>query len=284
MSQNAPMPDSEKFDLAVYQHVKAVGVSRSATISTFINTPGSGGQFNLIVLRLKDLRNRGCIILTKFIQDTLVAYDKVVAFEGENAFFSGQFEIELAPGGMRYFEALESKATNDMRSNRSKVIFISCGQSTETERQLGKQIASMVRSFGFQPFFAEEVQDLDGLDTNILRALHDCAAFITVLHPRGDITTPDGKRITRASVWIEQEIAIAAYIQRVENRKLPVIAFAHEDVSREGLRTLIHLNPIPFRKEADIVLRLAEELANLRDPQGAIVRQEQSTEDLLEQC
>lgn len=265
------MTDFEKFDLALYQYVKAAGVSRSATVGTFFSFPGTGGgQFSVIVLRLKDLRNRGCIVLTKFIQDARMPYDKVVQFEGENQFFSGQIEIEIAPGGMRYFEDLESRAAKEMQSSEPKIIFISCGQSTEAEIQLGTQIFSMVKSFGFEPFFAEKVQNLDGLNSSILRKLSECAAFITVLHPRGEIKTPKGETIVRASVWIEQEIAIASYIQLIEKRELPVIAFAHEDVSREGLRTLLHLNPTKFKTEQDVISKLPGRLNELGDLRGRI--------------
>jgi hypothetical protein len=143
------------------------------------------------------------------------------------------------------------------------IVFISCGQFTDAEKELGKQIAEVVDSFGLQPFFAENVQDLDGLDANILRALRDCDAFVTVLHPRGKITRPDGSTVIRASVWIEQEIAIAAYIKRVENRDIPVIAFAHESVCREGIRELLHINPIAFRTEAEVLVKLPARLQNL---------------------
>jgi hypothetical protein len=143
------------------------------------------------------------------------------------------------------------------------IVFISCGQYTPEEKQLGKQIAQIVSSFDLAPFFAEEVQDLNGLDANILRALHDCAAFITVLHPRGKIECPDHSVITRASVWIEQEIAIAAYIQRMEKPAFPVIAFAHESIDREGLRGFLQLNPIPFRTESDVIVALPGRLRNL---------------------
>lgn len=123
-----------------------------------------------------------------------------------------------------------------------RTVFISCGQYADAEKNLGKRIAELVRTTtDLEPFFAEEVQDLNGLDTNILKAMHDCVAFITVLHPRGEITRPDGSKVTRASVWIEQEIAVATYIQRVEKRALPIIAFKHKSVSREGIRDLLHL-------------------------------------------
>jgi hypothetical protein len=128
---------------------------------------------------------------------------------------------------------------------KKQFIFISCGQYTQAEKFLGKKIAEMVRSStALGAFFAGDVQDLNGLDDNILKALRDCVGFIAVFHPRGNITRPDGSVLTRGSIWIEQEIAIATYIQRVENRPLPIIAFKHSSVGREGIRDLLHLNPI----------------------------------------
>jgi hypothetical protein len=139
------------------------------------------------------------------------------------------------------------------------VIFVSCGQYTEAEKFLGKSIVMMIKTVtDMEAFFAEEVQDLNGLDSNILAALRDCAAFITVLHPRGKIIRPDNSTRIRASVWIEQEIAIATYIQRVERRALPVIAFIHESVGREGIRDLLHLNPISFKDETEVLAALPE--------------------------
>ena len=136
-------------------------------------------------------------------------------------------------------------------------IFVSCGQYTANEKNVGKEIVRIVKQVtGLEAFFAEQVQDLNGLDSNILNALRECAGFITVIHPRGKIIRPDGSTHVRASVWIEQEIAIATYIQRVEKRTLPVIAFVHRSVGREGIRDLLHLNPILFSDENEIVSAL----------------------------
>jgi len=145
-----------------------------------------------------------------------------------------------------------------------KTIFISCGQYTDAEKRLGKQISEMVRTLtDCVPFFAEEVQDLNGLDANILSALHDCVGFITVMHPRGEIRRPKGP-VVRASVWIEQEIAVATYIQQVEKRTLPIIAFKHKSVGREGIRDLLHLTPFEFTDEAEILVELPKRLAAWR--------------------
>jgi hypothetical protein len=115
---------------------------------------------------------------------------------------------------------------------------------------------------GLDAFFAEGVQDLNGLDSNILGSLRDCAGFITVMHPRGRIVRPDGSMHVRASVWIEQEIAIATYIQRAERRDLPVIAFIHDSIGREGIRDLLHLNPISFTDDTEVLAALPERLLN----------------------
>ena len=146
-----------------------------------------------------------------------------------------------------------------------ETIFISCGQYTDAEKRLGKQIAEMVRTLtDLEPFFAEEVQDLNGLDTNILGALRDCVAFITVLHPRGEIKRPGGSVLVRASVWIEQEIAVATYIKRVEKRSLPIIAFRHKSVGREGIRDVLNLNPIEFTDESEVLAELQKGLLSWR--------------------
>jgi hypothetical protein len=161
-----------------------------------------------------------------------------------------------------------------------QTIFISCGQFTEAEKRLGRDIALLVTKVtGLEPFFAEEVQDLNGLDSNILNALRDCLAFITVLHPRGDITRPDKSVHVRTSVWIEQEIAIATYIQRVEKRQLPIVAFKHVSVGREGIRDLLQLNPIEFRDEAEVLAALPSRLEKWKSltPSGIEIKLESSS-------
>jgi hypothetical protein len=105
---------------------------------------------------------------------------------------------------------------------------------------------------------------LEGLDSNILNTLKECSAFITVLHPRGQTTRPDNSGITRASVWIEQEIAIATYIRQIEKRPLEIIAFKHKTVGIEGIRTLINCNPTEFATYDEILRALPARLKVLQ--------------------
>jgi hypothetical protein len=136
-------------------------------------------------------------------------------------------------------------------------VFVSCGQFTDAEKTLGEEITSIVkRMTGHYAFFAQQVHDFNGLRDNILQAIQNCIGFIAVMHPRGQINRPNGTSLTRASVWVEQEIAIAAYIQFTAKKALPVIVFVHESVGREGIRDLLHLNPITFVTEADVLASL----------------------------
>jgi hypothetical protein len=138
----------------------------------------------------------------------------------------------------------------------AKFVFISCGQASE--KQLGMDIARLIEEItGFKSFFAENVQELNSLYSNILEALHACIAVVAVLHPRGTVQPSD---TTRASVWVEQEIAIAAYIRTFEKPELPIIAFKHKSVCLEGIRSLIHLNPTPFENNSEILPVLRQRL------------------------
>jgi hypothetical protein len=62
------------------------------------------------------------------------------------------------------------------------------------------------------------------------------------------------------NVCFEQEISIATYVQRAEKRKLPVVAFIHKSVGRAGIRDLLHLNPMSFTNESEVLAGLRERL------------------------
>ncbi len=131
-----------------------------------------------------------------------------------------------------------------------KIIFISCGQQSDEEKQLGAQIQDLVQKLTpFEPYFAEYQTSLEGLTKHIFSALSECVGFITILHPRGTVDPP-GDRI-RASVWVEQEIAIAAFVQEVLGRKIHVLALVQKDVALEGVRKQLLLNPKQFTKNEE---------------------------------
>jgi hypothetical protein len=143
-------------------------------------------------------------------------------------------------------------------------IFVSCGQRTEEEKHLGETICQVIRDHGvFDSFFAEAQHNLNGLHENILDALARSDGFIAVIHRRGNVSYgPDNHEpLDRASVWIEQEIAIAAYIQRTTKNNLLTAAYIEKGVGREGLRELLHLNPLEFTSNDQIITDLKSRLA-----------------------
>jgi hypothetical protein len=146
-------------------------------------------------------------------------------------------------------------------------VFVSCGQRTDEEKQLGSHICQLVEATGlFRPFFADMQHSLNGLQDNIMQALTDAVGFIAVMHPRGDVFVPGRTEplITRASVWVEQEIAIAAYIDRQRKKRLMTAVYRHQSVGREGMRELLHLNPIPYTTPDEILTHLQERLSMWR--------------------
>ena len=152
-----------------------------------------------------------------------------------------------------------------------KHVFISCGQASEAERQLGSSIAALIGELTpFAGYFAQNQSSLQGVAEHILSALDRAVGLVAVVHPRGEVATPSGT-LTRASVWVEQEIAIASYIRNTMGRDLQIRVFIHRGIALEGLRQVIILNPVPFSTDDDIISDLRIQLptwsgAGRRDP------------------
>ena len=228
-------------------------------ISDFLNAPGSNGQFVLIVQRLQDLLRRRCIGLYKYRNDTRMSYEKVVKFEGENAFFSGHFVIEIEPGARKFFEELEER---DQRGKQSRLVFISCGQYSAKEKALGKSLAEAVGELTkCKGYFAEDQNSADNLSRHIFTAIDECAGFVAVLHHRGEVTL-GGDRHVRASVWVEQEIAIASFLTQIRKRAFPVLCYIQKGVKIEGVRTLLLTNGNIFNEESEVSKDFRERLKN----------------------
>ena len=133
------------------------------------------------------------------------------------------------------------------------LVFISCGQYAQEEIELGSAMERLVREeTDYDAYFAEQQNSLDGLSSNILSSLGRCAAFVGVAHHRGVVTRPKDQ-ITRASVWVEQEIAIAAFIQHALKRKLEVALYLQKGIHREGIREQLRLAPIEFQAPEDVL-------------------------------
>jgi hypothetical protein len=147
------------------------------------------------------------------------------------------------------------------------IIFVSCGQVTPAELQLGKDLVRLIEDDGrYSAYFAENQSSFEGVTQNILARLEDAAGFVAVIHPRGDVHVSIGADqvqpvFTRASVWIEQEVAILAMLSQIQKKQVAVQIYSKRGVVREGLRSYVMTNPHEFDDEAQILLHFRGVLA-----------------------
>jgi hypothetical protein len=119
-------------------------------------------------------------------------------------------------------------------SSERKSVFVSCGQFSEDERSLGKRVAELVdECTPFVGYFAENQTTLETLTENVLRRLYECVGLIVIMHYRGTVETST-RTLTRASVWIEQEVAVATLMQQILKRPLHVALFVQRGIAIEG--------------------------------------------------
>lgn len=141
----------------------------------------------------------------------------------------------------------------------TRLIFICHGQ-LPGEKEKGLKLRNLIDGMpGFRAFFAEAVHSTDGLSQHIFANLEHCDGFLAVMHKRGDVSF-HGRTFTRASVWLQQELAIVSFINslRAQERRIKVRVFAQHGIKREGLVSELILNPIDFENDDDIPLLVQE--------------------------
>jgi hypothetical protein len=185
----------------------------------------------------------------------------------------GSIHEEGVKNRLEHLRDLERRFKESQKQS-SDIVFISCGQYTDEEKRLGRQAADLVSELTtFTPYFADFQSSLEALTENILKQLHKCVGFIAIMHPRGEVVFPGGARHTRGSVWIEEEIAIAAFVVQVLNRPLNVAAYIHRSIRREGIRDQLHLNPVFFDKDREVLDSLRNILPTWKDLSTDVVAQ-----------
>ena len=134
-----------------------------------------------------------------------------------------------------------------------KLIFISCGQQSIDEKEIGGDVRELINSHpGYKAYFAEYVNSLDALAKNVFEGLRRCSGFISFLHERGLVTIDKNQEWGyRSSVWINQEIAILSYRQQFEGINIPVLVFKDNKVRIEGAMTSLIVNPIPMKSKIE---------------------------------
>jgi hypothetical protein len=238
----------QKIDLKIYERIKSLGpVGLTVSLADFSQQIGE--DQSTTIERLDGLASHKRIGLFKYVGGSRLPSG---GFDKNTFFHSDSFIIELTPHGREYFEELERSAEQEARR---PLVFISCGQYTEKERQLGRDLAAKVNELtSCKGYFAENQNSLIGLSNDIFRALDQCAAFVAVMHHRGEVETLGGNKHLRGSIWIEQEIGIAAFLTATRNIDIPVVFYVQKGIKREGVREQLKLNPIEFNEESQVLL------------------------------
>lgn len=142
-------------------------------------------------------------------------------------------------------------------------VFISCGQGSKKEKQLGFACRDYFKSQGYKnPYLAEEVQRLESLTENIFHRLRNSeyAVFIDCRRERVSRWWKFWERKFRGSMFVNQEFAIAAFIPIVESR-----VFHQNGVIREGVVKSLIAKPIQFSNEQEFLTKLKEETKEWRN-------------------
>ena len=141
-----------------------------------------------------------------------------------------------------------------VRASLPRQVFISCSQVAEEEIALGKEIEARVSALpGFRGYFAQNQDSWAGVTDHILRALYESVALICVMHHRGQVVGREGRMLLRGSVWIEQEIAIAALMEQVLDQRIVVRLYCEKGIAVEGLRRQIMVHPVSFEKPQEVL-------------------------------
>ena len=132
-------------------------------------------------------------------------------------------------------------------------IFVSCGQETEKELQLGREIKAVIEEHDMEGFLAQAVHSPDELNTTVFTALRDCAGFCAIMHKRGEIKYLKYDPAQRSSVWIQQEIAVVMYRRFLQGRPIPIRVFSEKGILLEGVMKYSIANPIEFEEKEEVL-------------------------------
>lgn len=135
------------------------------------------------------------------------------------------------------------------------LVFISCGQRFEEEKRLGLACKDYLEGRNFATYLAEEFQSFEALTENIFHNLRNSEYAIFIDCKREELSP--GK--FRGSIFVNQELAIAAFLPISESR-----VFHETGVIREGVSDYLIAKPIHFSNEQEFLARLEEETKEWR--------------------
>ena len=135
---------------------------------------------------------------------------------------------------------------------RKARVFISCGQRTEREKNIGIEVDLYFKERGFDTYFAEKVHSPEALTEHIFTYLRDSEYFVFIDFKREKINEND----YRGSLFVNQEIGISTFL------KIPGIGFHEKNVKREGILNFQIYNAFSFEDGTEIIAKLREKTSD----------------------
>jgi len=135
-------------------------------------------------------------------------------------------------------------------------VFISCGQSSESEKEIASSIKDFLLSQGFNPYVAIESQSIQDININIINQLKTSDYYVFIDFAREEISTGSSNNIRRGSLFSHQELALAYFLGYEY-----VVFLKDNNVKLEGFSKYLMSNARIFINNSEVVSLFKEELA-----------------------
>ena len=135
-------------------------------------------------------------------------------------------------------------------------IFLSCGQNPDyDEPRFVQLIKDKIINLGFdEPYIAVHIQSPRSIRENVFRQLQESDYFIWIDFRREDIKDHTGNVISRGSLFTNQELALASFLE------IESILFQEDGIQRDGMLNAIQGNATRFSNRNDLPDLIAGEI------------------------
>jgi len=139
-------------------------------------------------------------------------------------------------------------------------IFLSCGQNPEwDESSFVQLIKEKIQGLGFdEPYIAVHIQSPRSIRENVFRQLQESDYFIWIDFRREKTVAKDGKETSRGSLFTNQELALASFLE------MDWILFQEVGIERDGMLSAIQGNATCFANRNDLPDLIAGEITRRR--------------------
>ncbi len=135
-------------------------------------------------------------------------------------------------------------------------VFISCGQASDTEKEIANLVKKWLEEKGFKAFVATSEQDIHDINSGVIEILRGSDYYLFIDFKREAVGTEDGKPTHRGSLFSHQELALAKALGFTKP-----IFLVEAGVKREGMLNFMGANSKRFENYHQVVPLVQELVA-----------------------